>query len=87
MRRCKICGRYFRPKKNKKYEIVKEPTGLNVLVEEPTIYECFDCPRCGCQNIANIREGNPHQRAAEAMEYVERTAKGNTATAAELKEG
>lgn len=83
MRKCKICGRYFSPKKSKRYEIVKMPTGLNALVEEPTIYECFDCPRCGCQNIANIREDNPLQRQAEAREYVERTTKGNTDTAAE----
>ena len=28
--------------------------------EVSTILECFDCPRCGCQNMLNVREGGTH---------------------------
>ena len=53
---CKVCGRLFRVKKENRYEVVIYPTGFNVFIERPRVYECFDCPKCGCQNTVNIRE-------------------------------
>lgn len=55
--KCKVCGKRFRLEADKKYIYTKHPQGFGVLVEEDKHYECFDCPRCGCQNIVNIREG------------------------------
>ena len=54
---CKVCKRYFNAKKEIKYTVVKITGGLRVLTDETKVYECFDCPKCGCQNIVNIREG------------------------------
>ena len=52
MTRCKICGKFFKLKKDNLYEIPY--TKINgELVRS---LECFDCPRCGCQNAVNIRE-------------------------------
>ena len=79
MKKCKICGRHFRLKKVKKYEIVEMPERISALFEKPQIYECFDCPHCGCQIIVNIREGNPYQRAAEARQDIKRMLQGNKA--------
>ena len=59
--KCKVCGKRFALAKENKYEIVKEPTGLGVLTEQTKIYEAFDCPRCGCQNIVNIKEGGTNE--------------------------
>lgn len=53
---CKVCKRYFRPKADKKYLVTNAPVGLKILSEAPRTFEAFDCPRCGCQNIVNIRE-------------------------------
>lgn len=55
--KCKICKKIFRLKKENRYEFVKIPKGLSALTGDTEIFECFDCPRCGCQNIVNIREG------------------------------
>ena len=54
--KCKICGKRFNPKKELKYTVVKKPVGVGVLTESTKIYECFDCPKCGCQNMVNIRK-------------------------------
>lgn len=56
MRKCKVCGKLFRLKANRRYEVISNPVGLGFLVEKPHILECFDCPRCGCQNMVNVRE-------------------------------
>lgn len=56
--KCKVCNKRFSLNKENKYEVINRPTGLNVLTERTKIYEAFDCPRCGCQNIVNIREGD-----------------------------
>ena len=54
---CKVCGRYFRAKAENKYNVTETPPGLMVLTEGVKVYECFDCPRCGCQNRVSIRIG------------------------------
>ncbi len=68
MRRCKVCGRWMRLKKENRYLVTKRPTGLNILCEAPTVYECFDCPTCGCQNIVNVREDDGTIRDDTAAE-------------------
>ena len=56
--KCKICGKRFKLEKENRYEAIKMPTGIVGVMagERSTIYEAFDCPKCGCQNIVNIRE-------------------------------
>ena len=54
--KCKVCGKRLNAKKELKYTVIKKPIGFNVLTERNQIYECFDCTKCGCQNIVNIRE-------------------------------
>ena len=56
MKKCKVCGKRLRLLKENKYEIVQKPVGMNVLTQGTKIYEAFDCKKCGCQNIVNIRE-------------------------------
>lgn len=54
---CKVCKRRFTARKENRYTITKqkELTDL-ILNKSQIILECFDCPKCGCQNIVNIRE-------------------------------
>lgn len=43
-------------KMNDRY-LATEKTGVLAILTKPSkIFEAFDCPRCGCQNIVNIRE-------------------------------
>lgn len=43
-------------KMNDRY-LATEKTGMLAILTKPSkIFEAFDCPRCGCQNIVNIRE-------------------------------
>lgn len=54
---CKVCKRYFRLKKEDKYDVEKVKSIMGrMALENQQVYECFDCPKCGCQNIVNIRE-------------------------------
>lgn len=52
---CKICKKYFKARKEDKY-LAQKPRGLSDLASAPTTFEAFDCPKCGCQNIVNVRE-------------------------------
>ena len=55
---CKTCGESFKLKKEDRYEVNRP------LILDPctvAIFECFDCPSCGCQNIANIREARDRE--------------------------
>lgn len=56
MRRCKVCGRIMRLNKKDRYELVKYSPAVRMGLASPTILECFDCPKCGCQNMVNVRE-------------------------------
>ena len=64
MTKCKICGKRMKLKAADRYEVRIEKEKLMLamvsppLRTEPTIAECFDCPRCGCQNLMQIRETN-----------------------------
>lgn len=54
--KCKICGKRFKLIKENRY-LATENTGVLAAMAKPSkIFEAFDCPRCGCQNIVNIRE-------------------------------
>ena len=49
---CKVCGVEFELKKENKYEVIhKERTLISGWQE--VIFECFNCPMCGCQNVVN----------------------------------
>lgn len=56
MRKCRVCGKRFELEKSNRYEVVKNPEGLQVLTQSSTTFEAFDCPKCGCQNIVGVRE-------------------------------
>ena len=53
--KCKVCGKKFIPNAKDMYFVVEDQPVLQTLVNVPKTYECFDCPRCGCQNLAGIR--------------------------------
>ena len=56
---CEVCGAEFQLKRKYHY-IAKdaETTGLVALAGGPeaAIYDAFDCPCCGCQNIVQERK-------------------------------
>ena len=57
--KCKVCGKVFGLYKENHY-ISKddEVTGVSTVMrkEEVPIYDTFDCPFCGCQNVVNNRK-------------------------------
>ena len=59
--RCKICGKDFELEAKNKY-IAIENKGLNGSISGLKKFECFDCPKCGCQNIVNVREGEYNEQ-------------------------
>lgn len=68
MRKCIVCGKRFRLLAKNRYEVVKNPVGLEILVQEPVYYNAFDCPKCGCQNIVGVIEKNKVQTESEDKE-------------------
>jgi hypothetical protein len=54
MRKCKVCGKWFILSAKNKYTIPKREISA-IVVGLYSCYEAFDCPKCGCQNIVNIR--------------------------------
>lgn len=56
---CVVCGHEFRPHKSIHYiSCDNRETGLVTLgrhVEED-MYDTFDCPHCGCQNVVQKRK-------------------------------
>lgn len=53
---CKVCKRRFVANKNDKYLVQKDRSIIDTIMTAPATYEAFDCPKCGCQNIVNVRE-------------------------------
>ncbi len=53
---CKVCKRRFVANKNDKYLAQKARSITDDIMTAPVTYEAFDCPKCGCQNIVNVRE-------------------------------
>ena len=54
--KCKVCGKRFKAIAENKYIAIEKIGALEGLTKAPKIFECFDCTKCGCQNIVNIRE-------------------------------
>ena len=52
---CKVCGRKFELKVENKY-MVTESKGISEVFCGITVFDAFDCPFCGCQNVMNVRE-------------------------------
>lgn len=63
--KCKVCGRRMRLKSEDRYEVIKteELAPFEALTKVPktTIFEVFDCRKCGCQNIVNTRIKNTQE--------------------------
>ena len=53
---CKVCKRRFVANKNDKYLAQGVRSITDAIMTAPVTYEAFDCPKCGCQNIVNVRE-------------------------------
>ena len=56
MLKCKICGTEFPAIKERHYIATNNVSTLVLSPllekEERKVYDCFDCPTCGCQVIA-----------------------------------
>ncbi len=51
---CKVCGEQFELLKENKY-IGVESNGVSAAFNGTKYFDCFDCPKCGCQNFVNVR--------------------------------
>lgn len=49
--KCKVCGADVDLEKENRYA-AKE---TNILTGHELLWDCFDCPKCGCQVIASKR--------------------------------
>lgn len=66
--KCKICGKRFKLIKENRYLATEKTGALAVLAKPSKIFEAFDCPRCGCQNIVNIRDEEVMKSEVEKYE-------------------
>lgn len=55
--KCRTCNKKIKLVAANKYMVQKAKGPFEALIT-PTVYEAFDCPKCGCQNIVNVRETN-----------------------------
>lgn len=70
---CQICGALFEPNKANRYLAVENEAPIMAVFTSPVTYECFDCPKCGCQNRVNERKGGhiiDEQRKADTDEHL-----------------
>lgn len=49
--KCEVCGTEFEPKKENRYTGIVRGVFVNTL----TLYDCYDCPKCGSQHKAKER--------------------------------
>lgn len=56
--KCQICGALFKLNKASRYLTMDNEAPIMAVFSVPTTYECFDCPKCGCQNRVNERKGS-----------------------------
>lgn len=57
--KCSICGKVFGLYKKNHYISIDDDTiGVSTIMrkEQVPIYDTFDCPFCGCQNIVSRRK-------------------------------
>lgn len=66
--KCKICGKRFKLMKENRYLATEKIGALEGLTKAAKIFEVFDCPHCGCQNIVNIREKGEENDSMEPNE-------------------
>lgn len=76
--KCKICGTEF-PALIERHYISRDSTKTGFAAafgssDEPTIFDTYDCPNCGCQVIAQPRKRNYKQDYEEVTdeEFLER---------------
>lgn len=55
---CQICGALFELNKANRYLTVEKEAPIMAVFTSSVTYECFDCPKCGCQNRVNERKGS-----------------------------
>lgn len=70
---CQICDALFDLNKANRYLVVENEAPIMAVFSTPTTYECFDCPKCGCQNRVNERKGGyiiDEQRKADTDEHL-----------------
>jgi DNA-directed RNA polymerase subunit RPC12/RpoP len=76
--KCKICGKEFVLFRDNKKIVLSS----NNIFNQNMLYEAFDCPHCGCQNIVNqYREEEKTLEAKtdetyknrEKMDYINKT--------------
>jgi len=53
--KCKVCGTRFAGSKDALYLATENMAVIPALTMPAKAFECFDCPKCGCQNAVNIR--------------------------------
>lgn len=56
--KCKVCGNEFVMVSERRYTARgNKIVGISNIVEdkEVQLYNAFDCPECGCQNLVNER--------------------------------
>lgn len=69
--RCTVCGKNVSTEEVKKaHYIARDPKRGNALTlnGEPNLFDVFDCPYCGCQNLLKVREikvDDPHAGESE----------------------
>jgi DNA-directed RNA polymerase subunit RPC12/RpoP len=59
MAKCVVCNKDFELIKENRYTSRNEGrTGISAIAggSEETLYDTFDCPHCGCQNIMQERK-------------------------------
>ena len=66
--KCKICGKRFKLMKENRYLATEKIGAREGLTKAAKIFEAFDCPHCGCQNIVNIREKGEENDSMEPNE-------------------
>ena len=70
--KCKICGTEFPPIIERHYvsrDLTK--TGLAAAfgsTDEPSLYDSYDCPNCGCQVVAQLRKRSFDHKSEEATD-------------------
>lgn len=56
--KCKICNKEFELLKENRYMVTNENLKEISKIGLSSVFEAFDCPYCGCQNIVGNRYMN-----------------------------
>lgn len=72
MLECKVCGSKFAPDREQVYtarEYISRG-GINEVIagmKEPEVYDCYDCPVCGCQIVVQERLRREREEMSECL--------------------